>query len=65
PDHVDDLALSQRLGQHGLIVRPLSAYCLHREDLRGLVMGYGYASPASIERYGPVVARAVEAAVGG
>jgi GntR family transcriptional regulator/MocR family aminotransferase len=63
PDHVDDRALSQRLGQHGLIVRPLSAYCLHREDLRGLVMGYGYASPASIERYGPVVAQAVVAAL--
>jgi GntR family transcriptional regulator/MocR family aminotransferase len=59
PDRVDDQALAQRLGQQGLIVRPLSAYCLHREDLRGLVMGYGYAPLTGIERYGPLVARAV------
>lgn len=63
PDRVDDQALAQRLGQQGLIVRPLSAYCLHREDLRGLVIGYGYAPLAAIERYGPLVARAVVAAV--
>lgn len=63
PDQVDDQALAQRLGQQGLIVRPLSAYCLHREDLRGLVIGYGYAPLAAIERYGPLVARAVVAAV--
>ena len=63
PDTVDDRALAHRLGQQGLIVRPLSAYCLHREDLRGLVMGYGYAPLAAIERYGPMVARAVVAAI--
>ena len=63
PDRIDDLALAQRLGQQGLIVRPLSAYCLHREDLRGLVIGYGYAPLSAIERFGPVVARAVVAAL--
>ena len=63
PARIDDLALAQRLGQQGLIVRPLSAYCLHREDLRGLVIGYGYAPLSAIERYGPVVARAVLAAL--
>ena len=63
PDRVDDQALAQRLGQQGLIVRPLSAYCLHRDDLRGLVIGYGYAPLAAIERYGPMVARAVVAAI--
>ena len=63
PDRVDDQALAQHLGQQGLTVRPLSAYCLHREDLRGLVIGYGYAPLAAIERYGPLVARAVVAAV--
>jgi len=63
PDRVDDQALAQRLGQQGLIVRPLSAYCLHRDDLRGLVIGYGYAPLAAIERYGPTVARAVLACI--
>jgi len=65
PEHIDDIALAQRIAQQGLTVRPLSAYCLHREDLRGLVIGYGYAPLASIERFGPMVARAVQAAVGG
>jgi len=63
PDRVDDLALAKRLAQQGLTVRPLSAYCLHREDLRGLVIGYGYAPLAGIERHGPQVARAVAAAL--
>jgi len=63
PQRVDDRALAQRLGQQGLTVRPLSAYCLERRDLRGLVIGYGYASLSGIEQYGPVVARAVVAAL--
>ena len=41
PPHVDDRALAQRIAQQGLTVRPLSAYCLARTDLRGLVIGYG------------------------
>lgn len=63
PLKVDDRALAHKLGQQGLIVRPLSAYCLERRDLRGLVMGYGYASLAGIEQHGPTVARAVVAAL--
>lgn len=54
---VDDCALAHALAQHGLTVRPLSAYCLHRQDLRGLVIGYGYASLAQIAHHGPVLAR--------
>jgi GntR family transcriptional regulator/MocR family aminotransferase len=59
PNHVDDRALAQRLAQQGITVRPLSAYCLARTDLRGLVIGYGYAPLADIARHGPVLAAAV------
>jgi GntR family transcriptional regulator/MocR family aminotransferase len=45
----------------GLTVRPLSAYCLERQDAKGLVIGYGYAPLAEIERFGPVLAKAVTA----
>ena len=55
PPHVDDRALAQRLAQEGLTVRPLSAYCLQRDDIRGLAVGYGYASLASIQRHGGVL----------
>jgi GntR family transcriptional regulator / MocR family aminotransferase len=63
PLAVDDRALATRLSAHGLTARPLSAYCLQRKDLRGLLLGYGYASPASIARHGPLVAAAVVEAV--
>ena len=59
PNHLDDRALAQRLAQQGITVRPLSAYCLARTDLRGLVIGYGYAPLADIARHGPVLAAAV------
>jgi GntR family transcriptional regulator/MocR family aminotransferase len=61
PDTVDDNALALRIGNLGLIVRALSAYCLQRTDAKGLVIGYGYAPLASIGRYGPVLARAIQA----
>jgi len=57
PDTVDDQALALRLRQAGLVVRPLSAYCVNRSDLKGLVIGYGYAPLAEIERFGPVMAQ--------
>lgn len=59
PSAVDDQALAQRVKQQGLTVRPLSAYCLARTDLRGLVIGYGYAPLAEIQRSGPALAAAV------
>ena len=52
PNHINDQALAQRLAQQGLTVRPLSAYCLARQDLRGLVIGYGYAPLSDIARPG-------------
>ncbi len=58
-----DQALARRLAQQGLTVRPLSAYCLQRQDLRGLVIGYGYAALEEIRRCGPLVAAAVRQAV--
>jgi GntR family transcriptional regulator/MocR family aminotransferase len=42
-----------------MVVRPLSKYCLSRQDLKGLVIGYGYAPLAAIEHYGPVMAQAL------
>ncbi|MNT98333.1 hypothetical protein D3C72_2408990 [compost metagenome] len=60
---VDDAALAQRIAQQGLTVRPLSAYCLARHDLKGLVIGYGYAPLREIQRCGPVLAAAVRQAL--
>jgi GntR family transcriptional regulator/MocR family aminotransferase len=55
PEHTrpNDQALSRLLAQQGLIARPLSAYCLDRTDLQGLVIGYGYASLSQIKHHGP------------
>jgi hypothetical protein len=39
-----------------MTVRPLSAYCLHRRDWSGLVIGYGYAPLRDIAHHGPVLA---------
>jgi len=63
PAAVDDAALAQRIAQQGLTVRPLSAYCLARKDLKGLVIGYGYAPLSDIQRCGPVLAEAVRQAL--
>jgi GntR family transcriptional regulator/MocR family aminotransferase len=60
---VDDRALAMQLAQVGLTVRPLSAYCLHRQDARGLIIGYGYTPLADIERCGPLLARTLMAAL--
>jgi GntR family transcriptional regulator/MocR family aminotransferase len=61
PTAVDDKALALRIGDLGLTVRALSAYCLERTDAKGLVIGYGYAPLADIARYGPVLAKAINA----
>ena len=63
PAAVDDAALAQRIAQQGLTVRPLSAYCLARKDLQGLVIGYGYAPLTDIQRCGPLLASAVRQAL--
>ncbi|PIW08878.1 MAG: GntR family transcriptional regulator [Comamonadaceae bacterium CG17_big_fil_post_rev_8_21_14_2_50_60_13] len=56
---IEDKALTAKLVQLGLVVRPLSAYCLKRRDIRGLVIGYGYAPLAEIEHFGPIMAKAL------
>jgi GntR family transcriptional regulator/MocR family aminotransferase len=61
---MDDLALAEQAHKAGLTVRALSSYCLQRRDLRGLVIGYGYAPLSSIERDGPVLAQLVCGALG-
>lgn len=57
PATLDDKGIAQRLGNLGLTVRALSAYCLQRTDARGLVIGYGYAPLAEISRWGPVLTK--------
>jgi GntR family transcriptional regulator/MocR family aminotransferase len=64
PDALDDKALAQQLRQTGLITRPLSGYSIGRKDLKGLVIGYGYAPLAQIEQFGPVLARTIASALG-
>jgi GntR family transcriptional regulator / MocR family aminotransferase len=64
PSHMDDQALAAQAHKAGLTVRALSSYCLKRRDLRGLVIGYGYAPLSSIERDGPVLAQLVCGALG-
>ncbi len=59
PSGVDDAALAARIGQLGMVVRPLSAYCVERQDVKGLVIGYGYATLSEIERLGPRLAGAI------
>ena len=63
PPTLDDKALAQRLGELGLTVRALSAYCLQRTDAKGLVIGYGYATLTDIAHYGPLVAQAIAGAL--
>jgi len=58
-EDADDIGIANRIAEQGLIVRPLSAYCLQRTDLRGLVIGYGYAPLEDIRRYGPALASAI------
>ena len=63
PPTLDDKALAQRLGELGLTVRALSAYCLQRTDAKGLVIGYDYATLTDIAHYGPLVAQAIAGAL--
>jgi GntR family transcriptional regulator/MocR family aminotransferase len=65
PDSLNDEALAQQLRQSGLVVRALSRYCMSRKDLKGLVIGYGYAPLAEIERFGPVLAKVLTHALKG
>jgi GntR family transcriptional regulator/MocR family aminotransferase len=65
PETLDDKALSLRLGEMGLTVRPLSAYCLARKDAKGLVAGYGYAPLEAIRHHGPVLGQVISAALAG
>ena len=56
PQTFDDQALAQHIGQQGLTVRPLSGYCVARQDARGLVIGYGYATLEHINSKAPLLA---------
>jgi GntR family transcriptional regulator/MocR family aminotransferase len=41
----------------------LSAYCVSRHDLKGLVIGYGYAPLTEIAHFGPLMANTLAAAL--
>ncbi|QDL54610.1 PLP-dependent aminotransferase family protein [Rhodoferax aquaticus] len=59
PSNLDDKALAHQVASLGLTVRALSAYCLERTDVKGLVIGYGYAPLAEIQQHGPSLAKAI------
>ena len=59
PLHVNDVALAKLAQQYGLTVRALSRYAIARKNLRGLVIGYGYAPLPSIQKDGPVLAKLI------
>jgi GntR family transcriptional regulator/MocR family aminotransferase len=63
PSSINDVSVAQRIGQQQLTVRPLSAYCLHRKDAKGLIIGYGYAPLSEIKAHGPALAKAIHSAV--
>ena len=63
PADMDDQALALHIGEQGMTVRALSAYCVQRSDIKGLVIGYGYATLQSIAQWGPVLARLVQRAL--
>lgn len=63
PDDMDDQALARHLQQSGLVVRALSKYCISRQDLKGLVIGYGYALLSEISQFGPIMASALKRAL--
>jgi len=65
PDGIDDKALARQIGERGLTVRALSAYCLQRREPRGLVIGYGYAPLQDIALHGPRLAQAIASALAG
>jgi len=64
PATTDDRAIADQLAAEGITVRPLSAYCLQRSDLRGLLIGYGYAQPAQIDPCARRLVAAVQRALG-
>ena len=55
--------LALKIATLGMTVRALSAYCLQRNDVKGVVVGYGYAPLTSITRWGPTLANAISAAL--
>lgn len=59
PSFAKDYLLAQQLEQQGVIVRPLSSYCIQKPALQGLVVGYGYATPQQISSHGPLISQAV------
>jgi GntR family transcriptional regulator / MocR family aminotransferase len=65
PGHIDDAAIAQRAQAQQLKITALSSYCLERHDLRGLVIGYGYAPLAHIQQHAPKITALLLAALKG
>jgi GntR family transcriptional regulator/MocR family aminotransferase len=41
PDGIDDAAIAEQAARQRIRVSSLSQFCIHRSDIRGLVIGYG------------------------
>jgi GntR family transcriptional regulator / MocR family aminotransferase len=65
PAQLDDVAIAKLASEQQLKITPLSSYCLDRHDLRGLVIGYGYASLNSIKLQAPKITALLAAALKG
>jgi GntR family transcriptional regulator/MocR family aminotransferase len=48
PADFDDVAMSERLREHGIFTEPLSYCCVARTDCRGFIVGYSAAPPNEI-----------------
>ena len=59
PVDLDDQALARHIARRGLLVRPLSRYCLQRSDMRGLLVGYGYAPLEAVRLAAPVLGQLI------
>jgi GntR family transcriptional regulator/MocR family aminotransferase len=59
PDDVNDMALALQAAQQGLCVRPLSNYTVARKNMKGLVVGYGYAPLKGIFQDGQTLANLI------
>lgn len=57
PDHIDDVVLSARILQHGVMVKPLSSYYLRPTHQRGLLLGYASVDDAEMVRAFEVILR--------
>jgi GntR family transcriptional regulator / MocR family aminotransferase len=59
PPHMNDKQLTEKIAQKNILVRPLSAYCVARTDIKGLIIGYGYAPLSGVHEFGPILVQVI------